>query len=182
MRKALGVTAFGVNYFDLPPGAEGLEHNETQTNQEEVYVYVKGSGSAASRRRRDRGAGASPCGSIREVTRQPWRATRVLSGSRSAAPKDGGYEPPLLGLGTGSASLRSILTTMAGRGPSTRDLRMPCDRPRPPYCLRFARLGRRDRNSTGWASAVVSRSARRLRSSSGLPRSLSRRRALESRS
>ena len=44
LRRALGVTAFGVNYFDLPPGAEGLEHNETQTNQEEVYVYVKGSG------------------------------------------------------------------------------------------------------------------------------------------
>ena len=44
VRRALGVTAFGVNYFDLPPGAEGLEHNETQTNQEEVYVYVKGSG------------------------------------------------------------------------------------------------------------------------------------------
>ena len=44
VRRALGVTAFGVNYFDLPPGAEGLEHNETQTNQEEVYVYVRGSG------------------------------------------------------------------------------------------------------------------------------------------
>ena len=38
------MTAFGVNYFDLPPGAEGLEHNETRSNQEEVYVYVKGSG------------------------------------------------------------------------------------------------------------------------------------------
>ena len=44
LRRALGVTAFGVNYFDLPPGTEGLEHNETQTNQEEVYVYVRGSG------------------------------------------------------------------------------------------------------------------------------------------
>jgi uncharacterized cupin superfamily protein len=63
VRRALGVTAFGVNYFDLPPGAEGLEHNETQTNQEEVYVYVRGSGCCGSTGRRSRSARAWPCGS-----------------------------------------------------------------------------------------------------------------------
>src|SRR4029450_4215169 len=44
VRRALGVTGLGGDCFALPPGAEGLEHNETQTNQEEVYVYVRGSG------------------------------------------------------------------------------------------------------------------------------------------
>ena len=73
LRRALGVTAFGVNYFDLPPGTEGLEHNETQTNQEEVYVYVKGSG-------RLRLAGEAGL---------QWVAI--------GAPKDGRYQPPSWG-------------------------------------------------------------------------------------
>ena len=44
MRRALGVEAFGVNWFELPPGAEGREHDETATGQEEVSVVVRGSG------------------------------------------------------------------------------------------------------------------------------------------
>jgi uncharacterized cupin superfamily protein len=44
MRRALGVGAFGVNWFDLPPGAEGREHDESGSGQEEVAVVVRGSG------------------------------------------------------------------------------------------------------------------------------------------
>jgi uncharacterized cupin superfamily protein len=44
MRRALGVEAFGVNWFELPPGVEGREHDETATGQEEVSVVVRGSG------------------------------------------------------------------------------------------------------------------------------------------
>jgi len=44
VRKALGARAFGVNYFDLPPGMEGHEHDERERDHEEVYVYVRGSG------------------------------------------------------------------------------------------------------------------------------------------
>jgi uncharacterized cupin superfamily protein len=44
MRRALGATAFGINQFDLPPGAEGFEHDESSSGQEEVYVYLAGSG------------------------------------------------------------------------------------------------------------------------------------------
>ena len=83
VRKALGVTAFGVNYFDLPAGAEGLEHNETRSNQEEVYVYVKGSGGCASAATRSRCGKASPCGSIRRSRASRSRATRASPGSRS---------------------------------------------------------------------------------------------------
>ncbi|HTO25674.1 MAG TPA: hypothetical protein VMJ49_07210, partial [Gaiellaceae bacterium] len=43
-RRALGVEAFGINWFDLPAGAEGVEHDEAATEQEEVNVVVRGSG------------------------------------------------------------------------------------------------------------------------------------------
>jgi mannose-6-phosphate isomerase-like protein (cupin superfamily) len=44
MRRALGATAFGINQLELAPGAEGFEHDESSTGQEEVYVYLSGSG------------------------------------------------------------------------------------------------------------------------------------------
>jgi quercetin dioxygenase-like cupin family protein len=44
MRRELGVQAFGINWFDLGPGVEGREHDETETRQEEVNVCVRGSG------------------------------------------------------------------------------------------------------------------------------------------
>jgi quercetin dioxygenase-like cupin family protein len=44
MRRSLGATAFGINQFDLPPGEEGFEHDESSSGQEEVYVYLAGSG------------------------------------------------------------------------------------------------------------------------------------------
>ena len=30
VRRELGVEAFGINWFDIPPGAEGLEHDEAE--------------------------------------------------------------------------------------------------------------------------------------------------------
>ena len=44
VRRRLGVEAFGINWFDLPPNAEGMEHSETDSQQEEVNVIVRGSG------------------------------------------------------------------------------------------------------------------------------------------
>ena len=45
VRRRLGVHAFGINWFEFPPGAEGHEHDEAQSGQEEVNVIVRGSGS-----------------------------------------------------------------------------------------------------------------------------------------
>ena len=94
LRKALSVTAFGVNFFELPPGAEGLEHNETQTNQEEVYVYVQGSGKLRlGDQEIDVGKGVA----VRvdpEVTRQPVAGDEGLSWVAVGAPRDGAYVPP----------------------------------------------------------------------------------------
>jgi quercetin dioxygenase-like cupin family protein len=44
VRRVLGVEAFGVNWFELPPNAPGQEHDESETQQEEVNVVVAGSG------------------------------------------------------------------------------------------------------------------------------------------
>jgi uncharacterized cupin superfamily protein len=44
VRRELGLEAFGMNWYDLPPNAVGREHNETGTGQEEVNVVLKGSG------------------------------------------------------------------------------------------------------------------------------------------
>jgi mannose-6-phosphate isomerase-like protein (cupin superfamily) len=44
VRRELGVGAFGINWIELPPGAEGYEHDETDSRQEEVNVCVRGSG------------------------------------------------------------------------------------------------------------------------------------------
>ena len=44
VRRELGVDAFGLNWFELPPNAEGRLHDESETGQEEVSVIVRGSG------------------------------------------------------------------------------------------------------------------------------------------
>ena len=44
VRRGLGVETFGINRFDLPPGAGGLEHDEAPTGQEEVAFVFAGEG------------------------------------------------------------------------------------------------------------------------------------------
>ena len=44
VRRVLGVEAFGINWFEIPPNAEGREHDELESGQEEVNVIVAGSG------------------------------------------------------------------------------------------------------------------------------------------
>lgn len=44
VRKGLGITAFGVQIFDIPPDFTTSSHNESDSGQEELYVGMKGSG------------------------------------------------------------------------------------------------------------------------------------------
>ena len=44
VRRELGAEAFGINWFELPPNAEGFEHDEQESGQEEVNVIIGGSG------------------------------------------------------------------------------------------------------------------------------------------
>jgi uncharacterized cupin superfamily protein len=46
IRRALGTTAFGLNEVRMPPGFEGVEHDEQETGHEEVYVVLAGDGTA----------------------------------------------------------------------------------------------------------------------------------------
>jgi len=44
VRRELGVEAFGINWFELPPDSEGRRHDESETGQEEVNVIIRGGG------------------------------------------------------------------------------------------------------------------------------------------
>jgi hypothetical protein len=44
VRRELAVQAFGINWFDVPPNMEGRDHDESESQQEEVNVIVRGSG------------------------------------------------------------------------------------------------------------------------------------------
>lgn len=44
VRRELGVEAFGINWFEIPPNARGHEHDEKRSGQEEVSVVVRGDG------------------------------------------------------------------------------------------------------------------------------------------
>jgi len=44
VRRELGVEAFGVNWFELPPNSEGRDHDEHDSGQEEVNIVIRGSG------------------------------------------------------------------------------------------------------------------------------------------
>jgi hypothetical protein len=44
VRRRLGVEAFGINWYEIPPNTEGHEHDESTSAQEEVNVIIHGSG------------------------------------------------------------------------------------------------------------------------------------------
>ena len=54
VRRELGVEAFGVNWFELPPDAEGPSTTRSTTGQEEVNVVVAAAASTGSTARRCR--------------------------------------------------------------------------------------------------------------------------------
>jgi mannose-6-phosphate isomerase-like protein (cupin superfamily) len=44
VRRELGLEAFGLNWFELPPDTAGHEHAEVESQQEEVNIVVRGGG------------------------------------------------------------------------------------------------------------------------------------------
>ena len=92
VRRELGVLAFGVNWFDLPAGAEGYEHDEAESTQEEIVVVVDGDGHW----RADGEEIPVRRGSIirfdPETKRQPVAGPNGLSFVAVGAPRGGGYE------------------------------------------------------------------------------------------
>src|ERR671915_1689304 len=41
-RRSLGVTSFGMNLVEIPPGERIPEHDETGRDQEEVFIVLSG--------------------------------------------------------------------------------------------------------------------------------------------
>jgi mannose-6-phosphate isomerase-like protein (cupin superfamily) len=93
-RRPTGARAFGFNYFTLPPGVVGREHDHADSNQEEVYFVVRGDGTM-----RIDGDELELCPGrfVRvdpESTRVPIAGDDGLELVTFGAPLEGGYEPP----------------------------------------------------------------------------------------
>jgi quercetin dioxygenase-like cupin family protein len=97
LRRALDAKAFGFNYFVLPAGVEGHEHDETRSGQEEVVFVVKGSGTL---RVDGEEVELRPGRFVRldpEARRVPIAGGDGLEFVAFGAPLDGRYEPPSWG-------------------------------------------------------------------------------------
>jgi uncharacterized cupin superfamily protein len=93
-RRSLGLSAFGMNIVEIPPGERIPEHDETQRNQEEVFVILTGSPSMVVEGEEI----PAPAGTLvrldpevtRTVANHGEEPARVLICS---APRTSGYEP-----------------------------------------------------------------------------------------
>jgi mannose-6-phosphate isomerase-like protein (cupin superfamily) len=97
VRRAVGARAFGFNYFTIPPGVEGREHDHADANMEEVYFVVRGSGvmrvdGEEVELRPGRFVRVDPAS-----TRVPVAGDQGLEFVTFGAPLDGKYEPPAWG-------------------------------------------------------------------------------------
>ena len=94
VRRSLGVTSFGVNLVDIPPGDAIPEHDERERDQEELFFVVSGSPTVVI----DGAEYAAPAGTFVRVDPETLRRV-VNNGSESArvlivsAPRTSGYEP-----------------------------------------------------------------------------------------
>jgi mannose-6-phosphate isomerase-like protein (cupin superfamily) len=94
LRRALGARAFGFNYFTIPPGIEGREHDHADSNLEEVYAVVRGSGVM---RVDGQDVELRPGRFLRvdpDSTRVPVAGDEGLEFVTFGAPLDARYEPP----------------------------------------------------------------------------------------
>ena len=96
-RRALGVRAFGFNYFVFPPDTTGHEHDHADEGMEEVMFVVRGSGTL---RVDDEEVELKPGRFVRldpEATRVPVSGSDGLEFVTFGAPLEGKYEPPSWG-------------------------------------------------------------------------------------
>jgi hypothetical protein len=74
VRAGLGLSAFGVQIFDVPPGMESPPHDETASGQEELYVALAGAGAVIA------GEERLPLDGDHLVAVQPGVTRRMASG------------------------------------------------------------------------------------------------------
>ena len=94
VRRSLGITAFGINIVDIPPGEGIPEHNETDRDQEELFVVLSGSALLIIDEERI----PAPAGTMARLDPEPRRTVinegdEVASVMNVSAPRSSGYEP-----------------------------------------------------------------------------------------
>jgi uncharacterized cupin superfamily protein len=93
-RRSLGLSAFGMNVVEIPPGERIPEHDETDRDQEEVFIILEGSPSLVVDGREIE----TPAGTFARLDPDLSR-TVVNHGDEVAAvlivsaPRTSGYEP-----------------------------------------------------------------------------------------
>jgi len=93
-RKALGVTSFGLNLVELPPGESIPEHDERERDQEEVFVTLAGEATLVI----DGEEHSAPAGTYARLDPEPQRTVVNRSDAPAtvlivSAPCTSGYEP-----------------------------------------------------------------------------------------
>lgn len=93
-RRALGVTAFGLNVVDIAPGDAIPEHDETGRDQEEVFLTLAGSPTLVV----DAQDHPLPEGTFARLDPEPRRTVRNDGDGPArvlimSAPRTSGYEP-----------------------------------------------------------------------------------------
>jgi len=94
-RRSLGLQSFGMNVVELPPGEAIPEHDETETDQEEVFIILAGEATMVI----DGQDHAAPAGTYCRLDPEPQRT--VVNRSEAdvtvlivSAPRTSGYKPP----------------------------------------------------------------------------------------
>jgi uncharacterized cupin superfamily protein len=93
-RRSLGLSAFGLNVVEIPPGESIPEHDEVERDQEEVFVVLEGSPTLViDGRELDAPAGtfARVDPSLRRTVVN--RGAEVATVLIASAPRTSGYEP-----------------------------------------------------------------------------------------
>jgi uncharacterized cupin superfamily protein len=94
VRRSLGVSSFGLNAVELPPGESIPEHDETGRGHEEVFLVLEGEATIVV----DGVEHALRTGSFARLAPEPKRTVRNDSDSLArvliiSAPTGSGYEP-----------------------------------------------------------------------------------------
>jgi uncharacterized cupin superfamily protein len=92
-RRSLGLSAFGLNVVEIPPGESIPEHDEVERDHEEVFVVLEGSPALVI----DGREVPAPAGTFVRLDPSP-RRTVVNHGETTAtvliaSPRTSGYEP-----------------------------------------------------------------------------------------
>ncbi len=94
-RKSLGLHSFGMNVVELPPGETIPEHNEVESDQEEVFIVLNGEPTMVI----DGEEHPAPAGTFCRLDPQPRRTVVNRSDADAtvlivSAPRTSGHKPP----------------------------------------------------------------------------------------